>query len=88
MDHTLVAVRHLMLSGEMTGCHRPDLGPIRTIEDVAPVQRSRDIAWLMVHLRKRNWRELRTNVLRTRPEHVDVLAGFAQKKLETLWKRH
>ena len=77
-----------MLSGEMTRRHGPDLGPVRTIEDVAPVQRSRDIAWLMVHLRKGNWRELRTNVLRTRPEHENVLAGFAPKKLETLWKRH
>lgn len=77
-----------MLSCETTRRHRPDLGPIRTIEDVAPVQRSRDIAWLVVYFRKGNWRELRVNVLRTRPEHMGVLAGFAPKKLETLWRRH
>lgn len=46
------------------------------------------LAWLVVHLRKGHWRELGTNILRARPEHVGMLARFAAKKLETLWKRH
>jgi poly-gamma-glutamate capsule biosynthesis protein CapA/YwtB (metallophosphatase superfamily) len=46
------------------------------------------LAWLVVHLRKGHWRELATNILRARPAHVGMLARFAGRKLETLWKRH
>ncbi len=46
------------------------------------------LAWLLVHIKKGNWRELRTGILRARPEHVGMLARFAAKKLEDLWKRH
>ena len=46
------------------------------------------LAWLAVHLRRGHWRELATNMLRARPEHLGMLARFAGRKLETLWKRH
>jgi len=46
-----------------------------------------ELAVLAVHLRKGNWRELGTNLLRARPGHIGMLARFAAKKLGTLWKR-
>jgi len=45
------------------------------------------LAWLVVHLRKGHWRELGTNILRARPEHVGMLMRFAANKLKTLWGR-
>lgn len=46
------------------------------------------VLWLVVHLRKGLWRELESNLPRARPEHVGMLARFAAKKLESLWRRH
>ena len=45
------------------------------------------LAWLVVHLRKGNWRKLGTNLARTRPHHLAMLARYAVGRLETLWKR-
>jgi poly-gamma-glutamate capsule biosynthesis protein CapA/YwtB (metallophosphatase superfamily) len=45
------------------------------------------LAWLMVHLRKGDWRELGTNIGRMRPHHLGMLARYAATKLESLWKR-
>ena len=45
------------------------------------------LSWLMVHLRKGDWRELGTNLGRARPHHLAMLARYAVRKLETLWKR-
>jgi len=43
--------------------------------------------WLVVHLRNRDWRELGTNLAKTRPHHLAMLARYAVGRLETLWKR-
>jgi poly-gamma-glutamate capsule biosynthesis protein CapA/YwtB (metallophosphatase superfamily) len=43
--------------------------------------------WLVVHLKNRDWRELGTNLAKTRPHHLAMLARYAVGRLETLWKR-
>jgi poly-gamma-glutamate synthesis protein (capsule biosynthesis protein) len=45
------------------------------------------LAWLLFHLKKGNWRELGSSLRRARPEHLGMLARYATRRLETLWKR-
>ena len=46
------------------------------------------LAWLFFHLRKGNWRELGSSLLRARPQHVGMLARYAARRLELMWRRH
>ena len=45
------------------------------------------LAWLAFHLKRGHWGKLGTSLLRARPEHVGMLARYAARRLETLWKR-
>ena len=45
------------------------------------------LAWLLFHLKRGHWRDLGASLRRARLEHVGMLARYATRSLETLWKR-